>query len=69
MRVCCNSGKPYDLLTYVEQTGGCSKDHCVGPIDIDDFDLLLTGLGTFDTQDCISVEDLWKMVELEQEKK
>lgn len=28
---------------------------------------LLTTCGTFDTEDCISVEDLWKIVEQEQE--
>ena len=33
-------------------------DHCVGPIEVEDFDLLLTGLGTFNTNDCISHEDM-----------
>ena len=58
MKVCCGSGKPYDTLTDFERLGGCGNDHCVGPIDVEEFDLLLTGLATFSTQDCISVDDL-----------
>lgn len=33
-----------------------------------EIDLLKT-CGTFDTTDCMSVEDLWKILEQEQEKK
>lgn len=58
MKVCCSSGKPYDTLTDFERLGGCSTDQCVGPVEIEDFDLLLTGLGTFNTNDCISYEDM-----------
>ena len=58
MKVCCSNGKPYDTLTDFERLGGCSTDHCVGPIEVEDFDLLLTGLGTFNTNDCISYEDM-----------
>lgn len=85
MKVCCSNGKPYDTLTDFERLGGCSSDHCVGPIEIeeldvrDNIDLLLTGLGTFDTSDCISHEDLrhlfnkadsweqWMLSQIEQE--
>lgn len=62
MKLCCGNGKPYDSLTEAERLGGCNNDHCVGPISVEDFDLLLTGLGTFNTEDCISAEDLWKIV-------
>ena len=58
MKVCCSNGKLYDTLTDFEQLGCHSSDHCVGPIEVEDFDLLLTGLGTFDTNDCISYEDM-----------
>lgn len=68
MKVCCDNGKPVAEMSDIDRLA-CNHDHCAGPIDIDDFDLLLTGLGTFDTQDCISVEDLWKIVEQEKEKK
>lgn len=57
MKVCCSNGKPYDTLTDFERLGGCSTDHCVGPIEVEDFDLLLTGLGTFNPDECISHED------------
>lgn len=67
MKVCRSNGLPYYLLTDAERIGGCSTGHCVGPINAEEFDLLLSGLGTFDTQDCISVEDLWKTVEQEKE--
>jgi hypothetical protein len=65
MLVCCGNGKPYDSLTDIEKLG-CNHDHCLGPIQ--DY-LYLTFCGKFNTTDCISVEDLWKMVEQEQEKK
>lgn len=58
MKVCCGNGKSYDSLTESERLGGCNNDHCVGPISVEDYDLLLTGIGTFDTKDCISHEDL-----------
>lgn len=58
IKVCCSNGKPYDSLTEAERIGGCSTDHCVGPIEVEEFDLLLTGLGTFDPEDCISAEEL-----------
>jgi hypothetical protein len=58
MKVCCGSGKPYDTQTDIQKLGCYSTDHCVGPIEVEDFDLLLTGLGTFDTNDCISHEDM-----------
>lgn len=62
MRVCCGNGKPYDTLTDFERLGGCSSDHCLGPIDVEDYDLLLTGLGTFNSEDCISTDDLVKLL-------
>lgn len=33
MKVCCSTGNPYDLLTEAERLGGCSTDHCVGPVE------------------------------------
>jgi hypothetical protein len=62
MKVCCGNGKPYDTLTEFERLGGCNSDHCVGPITIEDYDLLLTGLGTFDTNDCTTSEELCKLL-------
>ncbi len=62
MKVCCGNGKPYDTLTDFERLGGCNSDHCVGPIIVEDFDLLLTGLGTFNPDDCISAEELGKLI-------
>jgi hypothetical protein len=58
VKVCCSNGKPYDSLTDFERLGGCSTDQCVGPIEVEDFDLLLTGLGTFDPKDIPTIEDL-----------
>lgn len=37
MRVCCSSGKIYQLLTEAERLGGCSTDHCIGPIELTDY--------------------------------
>lgn len=62
IKVCCSSGKPYDSLTEAERLGGCNHDNCVGPIEVEEFDLLLTGLGTFDPEDCISAEELGKLI-------
>lgn len=79
MKVCCSNGKPYDTLTDFERLGGCSTDQCVGPIEVEDFDLLLTGLGTFNPEDYISHEDFrhlfnksdswegWMLSQIEQE--
>lgn len=79
MKVCCDNGKTYDSLSDMEKLGCYSTDHCVGPINVEDFDLLLTGLGTFNTSDCISHEDLrhlfnkadnweqWMLSQIEQE--
>ena len=70
MKVCCSNGKPYDTLTDFERLGGCGNDHCIGPIEVEDFDLLLTGLATFNTNDCISYEDmrhLFKVKEVKDE--
>lgn len=63
MKVCCSTGQPYDTLTDFERLGGCSTDHCVGPIEVEEFDLLLTGLGTFNTNDCTSSDDLCKLLD------
>lgn len=74
MKVCCGNGKAYDSLTNIERLG-CNHDHCVGPVEID----LLTTCGTFNTNDCISHEDLrplfikadsweeWMLSQIEQE--
>jgi hypothetical protein len=62
MKVCCGNGKPYDTLTDFERLGGCGNDHCVGPISVEDYDLLLTGLGTFDIRDCTSSDELCKLI-------
>jgi len=35
MKVCCGNGKPHDTLTDIERIGGCSTDHCIGPIGWD----------------------------------
>lgn len=79
MKVCCSNGKPYDTLTDFERLGGCGNDHCVGPIEVEDFDLLLTGLGTFSPDECISHQDFrhlfnkadsweaWMLSQIEQE--
>ena len=67
MKVCCGSGKPYDSLTEAERIGGCNNDHCLGPIE--DY-VYLTFCGTFDTNDCISHEDmrhLFKVKEIKSE--
>ena len=66
MKLCCGNGKPYDSITEAERLGGCNNDHCVGPVSVEDFDLLLTGLGTFNPEECISAEDLWEIVEQEE---
>lgn len=63
MKVCCSNGKPYDTLTDFERLGGCSTDHCVGLVEVEEFDLLLTGLGTFDTNYCTSSDDLCKLLD------
>lgn len=65
MKVCCGNGKAYDSLTDIERLG-CNHDHCLGPIE--DY-VYMRFCGRFDTKDCMSVEDLWKIVEQEQEKK
>lgn len=62
MKLCCGNGKIYDTLTDFERLGACGNDHCVGPISVEDFDLLLTGLGTFNTEDCIGAEELGKLI-------
>lgn len=61
IKVCCSNGKPYDTFSDIEKLG-CNNDHCQGPISIEEFDLLLTGLGTFNTEDCISAEELGKLI-------
>lgn len=66
MKVCCGNGKPYDILTTIEKLG-CNNDHCTGPISLEDYDLLLTGLGTFCTKDCISSEELCKLLKEKEE--
>ena len=63
MKVCCSTGEPYDNLTFYEKLGLCCGDHCVRPMEIEDFDLLLTGLGTFNTTDCTSSDDLCKLLD------
>ena len=82
MKVCCGSGKPYDSLKGIERLG-CSHYHCLGPIEVEEFNPedmpilnldtsvcipykrgdyeeidLLTVCGTFDTNGCISHEDM-----------
>jgi hypothetical protein len=71
MKVCCGNGKPYETLTTIEKLG-CKNDHCTGPTDVDpispeDYDLLLTGLGTFCTKDCVSSEELCKLLKEKEE--
>lgn len=68
MKVCCGNGKPYADQTDIEKLGCYSSDHCVGPITVEDYDLLLTGLGTFDTRNCTSAEDLCKLLKTKGEK-
>lgn len=63
MKVCCSNGKPYVTLTSFERLGGCSTDHCVGPVEVEDLELLLTGLGTFNTKDCTRSDDLCKLLD------
>lgn len=67
IKVCCSSGKPYDSLTEAERLGGCNHDNCVGPIEVEDYDLLLTGLGTFCTNECVSSEELCKLLKTKEE--
>lgn len=57
MKVCCESGKSIIEMSELDKLS-CHHDNCVGPIEVEDFDLLLTGLGTFNTNDCISYEDM-----------
>jgi hypothetical protein len=57
MKVCCDNGKPISEMSTLDKLV-CCHDHCLGPIEVEDFDLLLTGLGTFDTNECISYEDM-----------
>lgn len=57
MKVCCGTGRPYDELSSTGKKA-CNNYHCVGPISVEDYDILLTELGTFDTKDCISHEDM-----------
>lgn len=61
MKVCCGTGKLYSELSMLDKIA-CNNDHCVGPISAEDFDLLLTGLGTFNTQDCVCAEELCKLL-------
>lgn len=68
MKVCCGNGKPYDTLSGFERLGGCNSDHCVGPVSLEDYDLLLTGLGTFVSNDCISHEDLRHLFKVKENK-
>lgn len=63
MKLCCGSGKPYDSLTEAKRIGGCNNDHCVGLISVEDYDLLLTGLRTFNTEEYISSNDLCKLLD------
>lgn len=37
MLVCCSNGKVYEDLTEAERLGGCSTDHCIGPIELADY--------------------------------
>lgn len=57
MIVCCSNRKPLSEMSELHKLA-CNHDHCVGPIEIEDYDLLLTGFGTFNTNDCISYEDM-----------
>lgn len=62
MKVCCDNGKLLTDMSDLDKLA-CNHDHCVGAIEIEEFDLLLVGCGTFDTKDCLSVEDLCKLLE------
>lgn len=62
IKVCCSNGKPYDSLIEAERIGGCNHDTCVGPVEVEEFDLLLIGLGTFDPEECVSAEELGKLI-------
>lgn len=59
MKVCCELGKYWELMTPVELLA-CQHDHCKGPIELEDY--LLETCGTFDTNDCVSVEQLIKLL-------
>jgi hypothetical protein len=61
IKVCCGTGKLVSEMSDIDKLS-CNFDHCVGPIEIEEFDLLLTGLGTFNTEDCISAEELGKLI-------
>lgn len=61
VKVCCGTGKPALELSALERLG-CNNDHYQGPISLEDYDLLLTGLGTFYTNECVSSEDLCKLL-------
>ena len=66
MKVCCGNGKAYDSLTDIEKLG-CNHDHCLGPVEEYVF---LQFCGTFNTNDCISYEDmrhLFKVKEIKDE--
>lgn len=55
MKVCCGNGKLMSDLSALERLG-CNNDHCTGPIEVEE--MLLTGLGTFCTNECVSSEEL-----------
>ena len=57
MKVCCDNGKLLSEMSELDKLA-CNHDHCLGSIEVEEFDLLLTGLGTFNTNDCISYEDM-----------
>ena len=63
MKLCCGSGRSYETISDIEKLGCYSTDHCVGPITVEDFDLLLTGLGTFNLDECLSTKDLCKLLD------
>lgn len=60
MKVCCSSGKVYEDLTDYERIGGCSTDHCKGPINLEYF--LLYAHGKLDTTECISADHLSTLI-------
>lgn len=72
---CISAGVKVWVEYKLDKTAYVCKDvtgfkYFVDIADLEEVELdLLTTCGTFDTQDCISVEDLWKIVEQEKEKK
>lgn len=65
MKVCCELGKYWELMTPLERLG-CNHDHCKGTVELEDY--LLETCGTFDTRDCISYEDMRHLFKVKEKK-